>query len=120
MKEYFQSLRCIVDELALINSPTFEDDLVIYALNGIGPEFKEISAGVWARESKISFEELLDKMVDYKSMLKSMKKLKILLYKLLMLLLGIHTMTKIESNPTTISSTIMMAKPVTIVAPYQR
>lgn len=35
------------------------------SLNRIGPELKEISARIWAREIKISFEELLDKMIDF-------------------------------------------------------
>lgn len=72
--EYFQSLRCIVDDLALINAPIIEDDFVIYALNGIGLEFKEIAAGVKARETEISFEELLNKILDYESMLKKLKR----------------------------------------------
>ncbi|XVF60843.1 hypothetical protein PTKIN_Ptkin08bG0080600 [Pterospermum kingtungense] len=33
---YLQDLKIVVDELALINSPIDEDDLVIYALNGVG------------------------------------------------------------------------------------
>lgn len=64
VNNYFQFLSCVADDLALINSPIF-DDLVICAINGIGPEFKEIAVGVRARESEISFEELLDKIVDY-------------------------------------------------------
>ncbi|OMO59764.1 hypothetical protein CCACVL1_24626 [Corchorus capsularis] len=46
-----------------------EDELVIHILNGIGSEFKEIAAGIRARESYISFEELLYKMTDYESYL---------------------------------------------------
>ncbi|OMO94368.1 hypothetical protein COLO4_16378 [Corchorus olitorius] len=65
VSEYFQSIRTMSDDLALINSPVSEDDLVIYALNGIGQEYKEIAVGIRARESVISYEELMEKMCDY-------------------------------------------------------
>lgn len=42
---------------------------MIHILNGIGPELKEIAAGIRARESQISFEELLDKMTEYEAFL---------------------------------------------------
>lgn len=45
MNEYFQTLRCVADDFALINSPITEDDLLIHALQGIGLEFKEILGG---------------------------------------------------------------------------
>lgn len=63
-------LRCVTDDPALINSPIIKDDLVIHALNGIRPEFREIAARVQARESEISFEEFLDKMMDCETALK--------------------------------------------------
>lgn len=70
VNEYFQTHRCVADDLALINSPITKDDLVIHALQGIGTEFKEIIGDVKAGETEISFEELLDKMVDYETLLK--------------------------------------------------
>lgn len=42
---------------------------MIHVLNGIGLECGEIVLGVRACESKISFEELLDKMLDYEDVL---------------------------------------------------
>ncbi|XP_017978287.1 PREDICTED: uncharacterized protein LOC108662433 [Theobroma cacao] len=47
-----------------------EDDLVIYILNGLAPEFKELSITIRARESAISFEELHDKFIDFETTLK--------------------------------------------------
>ena len=70
ISEFLQSLRSTADELALINSLVNEDDLVIHALNGIGSEFKEISAALKARESPMSFEELLEKLTDYEESIK--------------------------------------------------
>ncbi|OMP03555.1 hypothetical protein CCACVL1_02371 [Corchorus capsularis] len=67
VQEYFQLIRHTADELALINSPIHDDELVIHVLNGIGAEYREISAGIRARESPISFDELLDKMTEYEA-----------------------------------------------------
>ncbi|OMO84630.1 Reverse transcriptase, RNA-dependent DNA polymerase [Corchorus capsularis] len=69
VSEYLQFLRIVADDLALINSPVSEDDLVIFALNGVGSEYKELAAGIKARESSISYEELVDKMLDYETFL---------------------------------------------------
>ncbi|KAK2977799.1 hypothetical protein RJ640_029844 [Escallonia rubra] len=63
--EYLQQMRAIADDLALVDNPLSEDDLVIYILVGIGPEFKEIDAALRARDTPISFDELYDKLGDY-------------------------------------------------------
>ncbi|EOY10287.1 Uncharacterized protein TCM_025658 [Theobroma cacao] len=70
VSEYFQNLRSVIDELALVNSPVSEDDLVIHALNEIRSDFKQIVVSVRARESFITFEELLDKFTDYEEVIK--------------------------------------------------
>ena len=59
--EYFQQLRSIADDLALINAHAVEVDLVVYALNGIGNEFKEIVMGIRARETAFSLKSSLRK-----------------------------------------------------------
>ncbi|KAH7554431.1 hypothetical protein JRO89_XS12G0206900 [Xanthoceras sorbifolium] len=68
--EYLQLIKAISDELAIIDAPLAEDDIIIHALNGLGPEFKEIAAAVRARENLITFEELHDKLVAYEGYLK--------------------------------------------------
>lgn len=45
--EYFQQLWRIADELALINALIIEDNLVVYALNSIGSDSKNLP---WAYE----------------------------------------------------------------------
>lgn len=70
MAEYLQLIKAISDELAIIDAPLAEDDIIIHALNGLGPEFKEIAAAVRARENPITFEELHDKLVAYEGYLK--------------------------------------------------
>lgn len=74
--EYFQSLKVISHELALINSLVLDDDLVIKALNGIGSEYKELAAGILARADPISFEELMDKFIEYEEAVKQQELVK--------------------------------------------
>ncbi|KAK2978125.1 hypothetical protein RJ640_028679 [Escallonia rubra] len=68
--EYLQQMCAIADDLALVDNPLSEDDLVLYILSGIGPEFKEIAAALRARDTPISFDELYDKLGDYELHLK--------------------------------------------------
>ncbi|CAL9001359.1 unnamed protein product [Prunus brigantina] len=70
MMEFLQSVKALADELALIDSPISDDDLVIHILNGLGSDFKEIAAAIRARETPITFEELHDKLVDFESAIK--------------------------------------------------
>ena len=44
--EYLQTNKGIADELALIDTHLSDDDLTIFALNGLGSGFKEISATI--------------------------------------------------------------------------
>lgn len=69
VSEYLQTIKCISDELALINAPLPDDDLILYTLNGLGPDFKELTAAIRAREMTISFEKLHDKLVEHKTLL---------------------------------------------------
>ncbi|GAU45280.1 hypothetical protein TSUD_100020 [Trifolium subterraneum] len=43
---YLQSIKSIADELSLIRHPVDDLDLVIYALNGLGPTFREFTASI--------------------------------------------------------------------------
>ena len=46
--EYLYSIKTIVDELALIDTHVFYDDITIAILNGVGHNFKELTAGIRA------------------------------------------------------------------------
>ncbi|CAL2268722.1 unnamed protein product [Prunus armeniaca] len=70
MMEFLQSIKALANELALIDSPISDDDLVIHILNGLGSDFKEIVVAIRARETPITFEELHDKLVDFESAIK--------------------------------------------------
>lgn len=69
MTEYLQTIKTTSDELALIDAPVSEDDLLLHILNGIGSEFKDLAGALRVHESDISFEELHDKLVDYEAFL---------------------------------------------------
>ncbi|KAK2972860.1 hypothetical protein RJ640_028388 [Escallonia rubra] len=70
IQEYLQHMRAIADDLALVDNPLSEDDLVLYILAGVGPEFKEMAAALRARDTPITFDELYDKLGDYELQLK--------------------------------------------------
>ena len=59
--EYMQAIKKIVNDLIIICYPLYEDELIAYALNGLGNDFKEISATIRARYSPMTSEELHDK-----------------------------------------------------------
>ena len=57
--EYMQHVKSVADELAMLDAPENSEDLTVKILNGLGDEFRDISSAVRARDSVISFEELL-------------------------------------------------------------
>lgn len=69
VSEYLHGIKAIADELAIINSPLDDDDLVIHTMNVLGAEYKEVSASVRTREKSVSFEELHDLLADFESYL---------------------------------------------------
>lgn len=68
--KYLQTIKIVSNELAIINAPLDEDDLIIHILNRLGFNFKEFLATIRARETLITFEKLYDKLIDYKTFLK--------------------------------------------------
>ncbi|RVW58637.1 Retrovirus-related Pol polyprotein from transposon RE1 [Vitis vinifera] len=68
--EYLQTIKGTVDDLALIDTHLSDDDLTIFALNGLGNGFKEIYTAIRARDTPVSFEELHDKLVEHEAFLK--------------------------------------------------
>ena len=48
INDYFSSIHAITDELTLIGHPMPYAHLINHALNGVGPEFKEIVAVIRA------------------------------------------------------------------------
>ncbi|KAF5468595.1 hypothetical protein F2P56_012738 [Juglans regia] len=71
--EYLHAVKGLADEIALIDHPISDDDLTLYVLNGLGPDFREIAAPIRAREKSLAFEELHDLLVGHESYLRRME-----------------------------------------------
>ncbi|KAI4299985.1 hypothetical protein L6164_033405 [Bauhinia variegata] len=69
MASYLQGIKAISYELSIIDSPLDNTDLVIYTLNGLGVEYREISAVLRARETPIDFSELYEKLMDFETLM---------------------------------------------------
>lgn len=71
--KYLQQIRTMEDDLSLAGSPIVQDDLILYTLNGVGADYREIAAAIKARDTCISFEDIHDKLTDFKSYLATSK-----------------------------------------------
>ena len=67
--EFLQTIKTIADELAVINSPVDDIDLVIHTLNGLDSDFKEVATALHTRETPVSFDELHDILTDFEAYL---------------------------------------------------
>ncbi|KAH0709645.1 uncharacterized protein [Solanum tuberosum] len=63
--EYLQEVRSLSDAFKVAGSPVNDDELIVKILSGLEPEYCEISAAIRARDSSLSFEELLHKLTDH-------------------------------------------------------
>jgi hypothetical protein len=73
VQEYLHIVKTLADEIALIDHPISADDLTIYILNGLGPDFREIAAPIRAREKSLTFEELHDLLVSHEVYLRRLE-----------------------------------------------
>ena len=71
--EYLHAVKGLADEIALIDHPISDDDITLYVLNGLGPEFREIAAPIRAREKSLAFEELHDLLIGHENYLRRME-----------------------------------------------
>ncbi|GKU88975.1 hypothetical protein SLEP1_g3180 [Rubroshorea leprosula] len=70
VSEYLRTLKAVADELGTIDRPLSDDDLTIYILNGLGPEFREIAASLRTRDTSLSFDDLHDRLVAHEESLR--------------------------------------------------
>ncbi|KAF5454886.1 hypothetical protein F2P56_024519 [Juglans regia] len=71
--EYLHSVKSIADELALIDTPMTNDDLMLYILNGLGLEFREIVVPIRTHATSLTFEELHDLLLGHERYLKHLE-----------------------------------------------
>jgi hypothetical protein len=69
VQEYLYTVKTLADEIAIIDHPISADDLTLYILNGLGPDFREIVAPIRAREKSLTFKELHDLLVSHEAYL---------------------------------------------------
>lgn len=55
VSKFLQSIKVIVDDLAIIDHLVSDDDLTLFILNGLGPKFREIARTIHARETSLKF-----------------------------------------------------------------
>ena len=70
ISDFMQSVKTIIDDLAMIGHDLSDGEIVVHTLNGLTKDYKEIKAALRARESPISFEELVEKLLDYETSLR--------------------------------------------------
>lgn len=68
--DYLYAIKALADEITLIDNPISDDDLTLYILIGLGPNFREIDAPIRAREKPLTFEELHDLLVGHDTYLR--------------------------------------------------
>ena len=73
VQEYLHIVKTLADEITLIDHPISADDLTLYVLNGLGPDFREIAAPIRAREKSLTFEELHDLLVSHEAYLRRLE-----------------------------------------------
>jgi hypothetical protein len=71
--DYLHAVKKLADEIAIIDHPISDDDLTLYVLNGLGPDFREIAGPIRARESSLNFEELHDLLVGHEAYLRRLE-----------------------------------------------
>ncbi|GMY25478.1 Acyl-CoA oxidase 4 [Fagus crenata] len=71
--DYLHVVKALADEIAIIDHPISDDDLTLYVLHGLGPDFREIAGPIRARESSLTFEELHDLLVGHEAYLRRLE-----------------------------------------------
>ncbi|KAK9063529.1 hypothetical protein SSX86_017399 [Deinandra increscens subsp. villosa] len=70
ISEFLNEMRSIADELALVQRPVQDEDLLVYILSQLGDEYNSITAALKVRDQPITYPELYDKLVDFERSLK--------------------------------------------------
>ncbi|CAI0472792.1 unnamed protein product [Linum tenue] len=64
---FLQEMRTICTELALVQAPVADEDLVLNILRGLNSEFGPLAAALRARENPIDVEDLHDRLVEFET-----------------------------------------------------
>lgn len=66
-------MKAFADKFALIDHPISDDDLILYVLNELGYDFREIAVLIRARETSLFFEALHDILVNHENYLRRLE-----------------------------------------------
>ena len=67
--EYMQDIKINIDTLALMNVNVDFDELSIRILDGLDDHYKDLSHALQVRESPVTFDELLEQLLNYEAKL---------------------------------------------------
>ncbi|CAH9124652.1 unnamed protein product [Cuscuta epithymum] len=56
--DYLTEMQAIADDLALAQNPVSDQDLLVHILNGLGPEYGDLTSAIRVRETPLPFSEL--------------------------------------------------------------
>lgn len=68
--DYLQRIRAIADELSFAGSPIPDDDIILYILGGLGPEFNSFVAAATTKDN-LSLLELQLRLLSFESLIQS-------------------------------------------------
>ncbi|GFQ04152.1 hypothetical protein PHJA_002559100 [Phtheirospermum japonicum] len=68
--EFVNHIKSLSDELGLIDRSVKNNDLTIYIVNGLTPEYRDIVSAVRTRDTPFRFEELRDRLIEHELYLK--------------------------------------------------
>ncbi|GFP82149.1 hypothetical protein PHJA_000358200 [Phtheirospermum japonicum] len=63
--DYVSHIKSLNDELGLIAGSVKSDDLTLYIVNGLTPEYRDIVSAVRTRDTPFRFEELWDRLIEH-------------------------------------------------------
>ncbi|CAH9096720.1 unnamed protein product [Cuscuta epithymum] len=69
IQAYLTEMYALSEALALAQSPLSEEDLVINILNGLGPDYSELTSAIRVRETALPLEELQDILLEHEARL---------------------------------------------------
>ncbi|KAH0725353.1 hypothetical protein KY284_001218 [Solanum tuberosum] len=73
ISDYMREIKSNADDFFSSGSPVNNEELVIKVLCGLGPEYKELSVAIRARDNPITFEVLIDKLFAQEMFIKHLE-----------------------------------------------
>jgi gag-polypeptide of LTR copia-type len=73
--DYFERMRSIADQLAVVGEIVIDSDLTRYVLNGLGSDFNSFVVAITTRSDPLSIEELHDFLLSHEALLNSQHQL---------------------------------------------